>query len=43
MVARKRDELAGMRQYAKESVADFVFRFRAMCLKIQDLIGSGKT
>ena len=26
-----------MRQYAKESVADFVFRFRATCLKIPDL------
>lgn len=34
---RGRDELATMRQYAKESVADFVFRFRAMCLKILDL------
>ena len=26
-----------MRQYGKESVADFVFRFRATCLKIPDL------
>ena len=26
-----------MRQYTKESVADFVFKFRATCLKIQDL------
>ena len=34
---RGRDELATMRQYAKESVADFVFRFRATCLKIPDL------
>ena len=34
---RGRDELATMRQYAKESVADFVFRFRATYLKIPDL------
>ena len=34
---RGRDELAMMRQYTKESVADFVFRFRATCLKIPDL------
>ena len=34
---RGRDELATMRQYGKESVADFVFRFRATCLKIPDL------
>ena len=26
-----------MKQYGKESVADFVFRFCAMCLNIQDL------
>ena len=26
-----------MRQYGKESVADFVFRFHATCLKILDL------
>ena len=26
-----------MRQYARESVADFVFRFRATCLKVPDL------
>ena len=32
-----RDELAGLRQYGKESVADFISRFRATCLKIQDL------
>ena len=32
-----RDELATMRQYRKESVADFVFRFPATCLKIPDL------
>ena len=34
---RGRDELATMQQYGKESVADFVFRFRATCLKIPDL------
>ena len=34
---RGRDELATMRQFGKESVADFVFRFRATCLKIPDL------
>ena len=34
---RRRDELARMRQYGKESVADFVFRFCATCLKIPDL------
>ena len=34
---RRRDELAMMQKYAKESVADFVFRFRAICLKIPDL------
>ena len=34
---RGRDELATMRQFAKESVADFVFRFRSTCLKIPDL------
>ena len=34
---RGRDELAGLRQYGKETVADFVSRFRATCLKIQDL------
>ena len=27
----------GLRQYGKETVADFVSRFRATCLKIQDL------
>ena len=26
-----------MRQYARESVADFVFRFRVTCLKVPDL------
>ena len=34
---RGRDELADIRQFNKESVADFVFRFRATCLKINDL------
>ena len=33
----RRDELATMQQYGKESVVDFVFRFRATCLKIPDL------
>ena len=32
-----RNELVGMQQYGKESIADFVFRFCAMCLKIQDM------
>ena len=32
-----RDELAGMWQYGKESVADIVFHFGAIYLKIQDL------
>ena len=31
------DDLATMRQYAWESVADFVFRFHATCLKVSDL------
>ena len=31
------DKLATMRQYARESVADFVYRFRATCLKVPDL------
>ena len=26
-----------MRQYARESVADFVYRFRATCLRVSDL------
>ena len=34
---RGRDDLATMRQYARESVADFVFRFHATCLKVPDL------
>ena len=34
---RGRDELATMRQYARESVADFVYRFRATCLRVSDL------
>ena len=39
---RGRDKLATMRQYGKESMADFVFRFRATCLKIPDLSEAGK-
>ena len=34
---RGRDELAKLKQFNCESVADFVFRFRATCLKIADL------
>ena len=34
---RGRDDLATMRQYARESVADFVFRFCPTCLKVPDL------
>ena len=34
---RGRDELATMYQYAKESVTDFLHRFRATCLKIEHL------
>ena len=34
---RGRNELVTMQQYGKESVADFVFRFCATCLKILDL------
>ena len=34
---REQDELAGLQQYGKETVADFVSRFRATCLKIQNL------
>ena len=34
---RGRDELANMYQYSKESVADFLHRFRATCLKIEHL------
>ena len=33
----RHDELATIRQSIRESVADFVFRFRATCLKIPDL------
>ena len=32
-----RDELAVLYQHSKESVADFIFRFHATCLKIVDL------
>ena len=38
-----RDDLATMRQYARESVADFVFRFLATCLKVPDLSEAEKT
>ena len=34
---RGRDELATMWQYTRESVADFVYRFRATCLRVPDL------
>ena len=34
---RGRDELAKLYQYGKETVADFLYRFRATCLKIDDL------
>ena len=34
---RGRDELAGLRQYGKETVADFVSHFRTTYLKIQDV------
>ena len=34
---RGHDDLATMRQYARESVVDFVFRFCTTCLKIPDL------
>ena len=39
---RGRDELATMRQSGRESVADFVFRFHATCLKIPDLSAAEK-
>ena len=34
---RGRDDLATIRQYERESVADFLFRFWRVCLKIHDL------
>ena len=34
---RGRDELANLYQYGKESVADFLHRFRSVCLKINNL------
>ena len=37
LARRGRDELASVQQYARESVADFLFRFRGICLKIADL------
>ena len=39
---RGRDELATMRQSSRESVADFVARFRATCLKVPDLAEAKK-
>ena len=39
---RGRDELATMRQGSRESVADFVSRFRATCLKVPDLAEAEK-
>ena len=35
-------ELATMHQYSREIVADFVFRFHATCLKIEDLSDAKK-
>ena len=37
LARRGRDELASVQQYARESVGDFLFRFRGICLKIADL------
>ena len=34
---RGRDELTNLFQYGKESVVDFLYRFRATCLKIDNL------
>ena len=34
---RARDELANLYQYGKESVADFLHRFRSLCLKINNI------
>ena len=34
---RGEDELATMYQYGKGSVADFLYRFRATCLKVDNL------
>ena len=39
---RGRDELVMMWQLGRESIADFVFRFRATCLKILDLLEAEK-
>ena len=39
---RGRDELAALYQYGKESVADFLFRFRSACLKIDNLSAEEK-
>ena len=34
---RGHDELANMYQYGKESVADFLYRFRVTCLRVDNL------
>ena len=39
---RGRNNLATMRQYAQESVVDFMFRFRMTCLKVPDLTKAEK-
>ena len=39
---RVRDELASMYQYGKESVVDFLYRFRATCLKVDNLFEAEK-
>ena len=39
---RRRDDLAMMRQYVRESFVNFVFRFCATCLKVPDLSKAGK-
>ena len=37
-----RDELADLKKFNRESVADFVFRFRVTCLNIADLLEAEK-
>ena len=37
LARRGRDEPASVQQYVRENVADFLFRFRGICLKIADL------
>ena len=39
---REWDELASMYQYGKESVADFLYRFSATCLKVDNLSEIGR-